>query len=143
MTLRRLTHHATVALLLFTLAPAGDSPGSAAEQGKAAPTQLLPLIRSARSGPWSAPQTWEGGKVPAALARVQIRQGHRVVYDLRSDDVMRFVHIAGTLTFAADRDTRLNVGLIKIQAGDDATEDGFDCDGHIPDIAPGKERPAL
>src|SRR5215470_11616972 len=30
------------------------------------------LTRSARSGPWSAPATWEGDKVPAAGARVQV-----------------------------------------------------------------------
>src|SRR5438046_534173 len=28
-----------------------------------------PLIRSARSGPWSASATWEGGRVPGAGAR--------------------------------------------------------------------------
>src|SRR5262245_53406797 len=67
------------------------------------------VIRSARSGPWSAPATWEGGKVPAAGARVLIRNGHRVVYDVNSEAVLRGVNVAGTLTFAADRDTRLDV----------------------------------
>lgn len=88
-------------------------------------------IRSAKSGPWSAAATWEGGKVPAALARVQIQQGHAVVYDVKSDHVIRFIHIAGALSFAHDKDTLLNVGLIKIQAGKEATEDGFDCDAHM------------
>src|SRR5262245_22924 len=74
---------------------------------KAAP----PLVRSARSGAWSAPATWEGGKVPAAGARVQIRTGHVVTYDVKSDRVIRSIHVAGTLTFARDRDTRLDVGL--------------------------------
>src|SRR4051794_21819145 len=58
------------------------------------------LIRSARNGPWSAPATWEGNKVPAAGARVQVRQGHTVVYDVASDQPLRSVHVAGTLTFA-------------------------------------------
>ncbi|HEX4611698.1 MAG TPA: G8 domain-containing protein [Urbifossiella sp.] len=89
-----------------------------------------PLIRSAKSGPWSAAATWEGGAVPAAGARVQVRPGHTVVYDVKSDAVIRSVHAGGTLTFARDRDTLLNVGLIKIQAGDDASENGFDCDAH-------------
>jgi hypothetical protein len=93
--------------------------------------QNAPLIRSATSGPWTAAATWEGGKVPAAGARVQIREGHVVAYDAASDDLLRFLHIAGTLSFAPDKDTRLNVGLIKIQAGHDATEDGFDCDAHV------------
>jgi hypothetical protein len=33
------------------------------------------LIRSSRSGPWSAAATWEGGKVPAAGARVRHHRG--------------------------------------------------------------------
>ena len=89
------------------------------------------LIRSAGSGPWSAPTTWEGGAVPTAGARVQVRAGHTVRYDVASDAVIRSIHVAGTLSFAPDRDTRLDVGLIKIQAGDDASEDGFDCDAHL------------
>src|SRR5262249_29141568 len=43
-----------------------------------------PLVRSARGGPWSAPATWEGGRVPGAGARVQVRAGHAVTYDLKS-----------------------------------------------------------
>jgi hypothetical protein len=38
------------------------------------------LIRSARSGAWSAPGTWEGGKVPVSGARAQVRAGHTVTY---------------------------------------------------------------
>jgi hypothetical protein len=49
--------------------------------------------------------------------RVQIRQGHVVVYDLQSEQPIRLVHVAGTLTFDRQKDTRLDVGLIKIQAG--------------------------
>jgi hypothetical protein len=113
---------------------------AAAQPGKGAPP---PLVRTIRSGPWSAPTTWEGGKPPATGARVQIRTGHTVTYDLKSDQVIRSIHVAGTLTFARDRDTRLDVGLIKIQAGDDASEDGFDCDAHAGEPAPGATRPAL
>jgi G8 domain len=101
------------------------------------------LFRSAASGLWSSPATWEGKKVPAAGARVQIRTGHAVAYDVSSSDVVRSLHIAGTLTFAADRDTRLEVGLIKIQPGDDASESGFDCDVHLPELAPDEPRPVL
>jgi hypothetical protein len=101
-----------------------------------------PIVRSARSGPWSAPATWEGGKVPTAGAKVQIRTGHTVTYDLKSDRVIRSIHVAGTLTFARDKDTRLDVGLIRIQPGEEATEEGFDCDAHAaePGLGP---RPAL
>jgi hypothetical protein len=101
------------------------------------------LIRSTRSGLWSAAATWEGGQVPAAGARVQVRAGHTVTYDVRSEAVIRSVHVAGTLTFARDRDTRLDVGLLKVQPGDDARENGFDCDAHLAPPAPGTPRPAL
>lgn len=104
-----------------------------------------PLIRSARSGAWSDPQTWEGGHVPAGGARVQVRGGHAVVYDLNNAEAtIRSIHVAGTLEFARDRDTRLDVGLIKIQPGDDASENGFDCDAHgVAAAQPGEAKPAL
>jgi hypothetical protein len=109
----------------------------------AEPAPLPPLVRTAQSGPWSAASTWEGGKVPLAGARVQVRAGHTVVYDVDSTVPIRSIHVAGTLTFAPDRDTRLDVGLIKIQPGDDASENGFDCDAHAPDVAPAQARPVL
>src|ERR1051326_2530632 len=84
------------------------------------------IIRSAASGPWSAAATWAGGKLPAAGDRVLIREGHQVVYDVKSDAAIRAINIAGVLSFASDRDTQLNVGLIKIQPGENFSEDGFD-----------------
>src|SRR5262245_12451944 len=89
------------------------------------------LIRSSRSGLWSSADTWDGGKVPAGGARVQIRSGHTVTYDVTSAEVIRSIHVAGTLTFARDRDTHVDVGLIKIQPGEDAGEDGFNCEAHL------------
>jgi hypothetical protein len=110
---------------------------------RAADDRPADLIRSAKSGPWSAVATWEGGKVPGSLARVQICAGHAVRYDVQSKIVIRSIHVAGTLSFATDRDTRLEVGLIKIQPGDSASEDGFDCDAHLPAVKPGTQLPAL
>jgi hypothetical protein len=107
--------------------------------GKEAPE----WIRSAKSGPWSKAATWQGGKVPPAGSCVQVRAGHRVTYDLNSDRAIRTIHVAGILSFARDKTTRLDVGLIKIQAGDKATEDGFDCDAHPTKVNPKKPRPAL
>lgn len=101
------------------------------------------VSRSARSGPWSAAATWEEGRVPGAGARVLVREGHKVVYDIASDKAIRAINIAGTLTFAIDKDTRLDVGLIKIQSGDEFSEDGFDCEAHVEPLAPGQSRPAL
>src|SRR5215211_410527 len=84
------------------------------------------VIRSAGSGAWSSPQTWEGGQVPPAGARVLVRAGHRVTYDVDgADRVLRSVHVAGTLAFAPDRDTRLDVGLLMVRPGDDVSETGI------------------
>jgi hypothetical protein len=102
-----------------------------------------PVIRSAKSGPWSAGATWEGGSVPGAGARVLIRHGHTITYDTKSDVVIRGASVSGVLTFAPDKDTVLNVGLIKIQPGDEYSEDGFDCEGHATEPEPGKSLPAL
>ena len=90
------------------------------------------------------PATWEGGKVPAQGNRVQVRTGHTVAYDVNSDQVIRSIHVAG-VSFSRDKDTRLDVGLIKIQPGDDASENGFDCDAHLTRLADLAEKamPAL
>ena len=53
------------------------------------------------------------GNDPDPGARVQIRSGHTVRYDVISTAVIRSIHVAGTLSFAGDRDTRLTVGLIR------------------------------
>jgi hypothetical protein len=100
-------------------------------------------VRSAKSGPWSDKATWQGGKIPPAGSRVQIRAGHAVTYDLHSDQAIRTIHIAGALSFARVKTTRLDVGLIIIQAGDEASEDGFDCDAHPARVDPKMPRPAL
>ena len=42
-------------------------------------------LRSARSGAWSVAETWEGGKVPVAGAKVHVQTGHVVEYDVKSD----------------------------------------------------------
>src|SRR5262249_34249225 len=112
---RRTAAVAACFLLGLAVAAVRRLPADAPNPGKADPTG----IRSARSGPWSAPATWEGGKVPAAGARVLVRAGHRVVYDVRSAETIRGINVAGTLSFAPDRDTLLVVGLIKVQAGEE------------------------
>ncbi len=126
-------------LVALGLAVPADAPAQLPSAGKT----TARLIRSARSGPWSAPATWEGARIPAAGSRVQIRTEHTVTYDLTSDRVIRSIHVAGTLRFAPDRDTRLDVGLIKIQPGANAGEDGFDCDAHAAPLVRGRPRPAL
>jgi hypothetical protein len=134
--------YSLIAAFVMLTAP-GTRAVQAAESPAANPAGLPALVRSARSGPWSAPSTWEGGHIPAPGARVQIRPGHTVRYDVNADQALRSIHLAGTLTFARDRDTRLDVGLLKIQPGADASENGFDCDAHLPALAPGQPRPTL
>lgn len=90
-----------------------------------------PVIRTAQSGPWSAASTWEGGKQPGAGVAVLVRAGHTVTYDVKATEAIRSLHIAGTLTFATDRDTQLNAGLIRVQQDEDTSEEGFECDAHI------------
>jgi hypothetical protein len=124
-------------LLLSILGAAAHGAGSSAYEPPAK------VIRSARSGPWSTPATWDGAKVPGAGDRVLIRPGHTVVYDVRAEHAIRMIHIAGMLTFAPEKGTLLNVGLIKIQLGNDTREDGFDCDAHAPRSDPAGPRPTL
>jgi hypothetical protein len=115
----------------------------AAAVGSYAADSETAVSRSARSGQWSAAATWETGRVPDAGARVLVREGHTVLYDIASNKAIRAINVAGTLTFATDRDTRLDVGLIKIQTGDEFSEEGFACDAHLEPLALGHARPAL
>lgn len=105
----------------------------------------VPVVQTAKSGPWSAAATWVGGKVPGPNVKVKIVAGHTVTYDVqaKADEVIRSLHIAGTLTFDPNKTTQLNVGLIKIQDSEDTDEEGFDCEGHVAEPEPGKQRPAL
>lgn len=90
--------------------------------------------RTAASGRWSDSATWADQRVPRAGDRVQVRTGHAVVYDVESADALRMVHAAGTLRFARDRNTRLDVGLLKVSDGEETTEGGFTC--HVAAGAP-------
>ncbi|MDY3561192.1 hypothetical protein R5W23_002454 [Gemmata sp. JC673] len=100
-------------------------------------------VRSKQSGAWSAKETWDAGRVPAAGDRVVVRSGHHVVYDADSKDVIRLVQVAGTLEFARDRRTRLEVGLITVSAREEPSEEGFDCHAAPAAPAPDRPRPAL
>jgi formylglycine-generating enzyme required for sulfatase activity len=108
---------------------------------------LLPAagetIRSAKSGEWSSAETWEGKAQPKAGDVVLIRAKHRVTYDVANDVIIRAVHVAGTLAFAPDRNTKLCTGLIRIASGEDCTEEGFDCHARPVAADRGTERPAL
>ena len=103
------------------------------------------LIRSVQSGAWSSAATWEGQEVPGHGVQVQVRPGHTVTYDVQAPEslVIRALFIAGTVSFATDKSTQLNVGLIKIEASDSTEEDGFDCDMHLEEADPLAPKAAL
>ncbi len=84
--------------------------------------------------------------MPGEGARVLVRAGDTVTYDVSSSTLIRSIHVAGTLAFARDRDTRLDVGLIKIEPGESQGESGADCDafagskgGPLPALEVGTE----
>lgn len=116
-----------IALAPFAMFPASSSAhDDHGHKPAAGPTPIL----SAKSGNWSAADTWQGGKVPGEGARVLIASGHAVTYDVAADAVIRAINVAGTLRFAQDRNTKLNVGLIRVESVEHFTEEGFDCDAH-------------
>ena len=97
------------------------------------PAGLLAVgeIESARNGPWSAPATWAGGQVPGEGARVLVRAGHRVVYDVQSDAVIRGITVAGTypnFTLAITTKTGITgtaVVTVKVSDGTNFTTKSF------------------
>ncbi len=103
-------------------------------------------LRSVKSGPWSAPGTWDAQRVPREGDRVLIGRKTRVLYDGDNPAVIRYLQVAGVLSFARDRSTTLNVGIITIQATEEYAETVFDCHAVVEDrkygSAPG-ERAAL
>ena len=106
-------------------------------------------IRSVKDGKWSDPGTWQPARVPAAGDRVLVSAGTRIEYDVVSKDVLRLIQVVGTLSFARDGDTELNVALLKVQKSDTCSESGFACDflhrakGGEPTDAPQGGMPAL
>ena len=100
--------------------------------GTAARSDEPVVVRTAKSGAWSAPTTWDAGRVPGKGDQVIIGPTHEVLYDVESRDVIRLVQIAGKLEFARDRNTLLEAGLVTLLASEEPTEAGFDC--HVPGV---------
>ena len=92
--------------------------------------------RTARSGKWSDAGTWLNQRAPRAGDNVQIRTGHAVTYDVHSTNALRVVHVAGTLTFAREKSTRLDVALLKVLPGEECSDDGFNCHETITTVEP-------
>ena len=85
-------------------------------------------LRSKQDGAWSDPKTWQPARVPRQNDRVLVSRQTNVVYDVQSKDVIRLVQVVGKLQFARDRNTLLNVGILKVQNSDECSESGFACD---------------
>jgi hypothetical protein len=93
-------------------------------------------IRSVQDGKWSDARTWKPARVPGAGDRVLIGRGTRVEYDVQTEEVVRLVQVVGTLSFARDRDTELNVGILTIQHSEVYTEHGFACEFEGASVGP-------
>lgn len=85
-------------------------------------------IRSTKDGNWSDAAIWLPERVPGAGDRVLVSRGTTVTYNVASSTVLRLVQVVGTLRFARDRDTEMNVGILKVQNSDACSESGFACD---------------
>jgi hypothetical protein len=99
--------------------------------------------RTANSGNWSDPATWENRHTPGAGDSVQVRPGHVVTYDVSSDAGLKILHVAGTLSFSREKSTRLDVSLLKIQPGEECSPDGFTCAVHHAAAAAEKKNQAV
>lgn len=93
-------------------------------------------LRSVKSGPWSAPGTWDAQRAPREGDRVLIGRKTKVLFDVDSPAVIRYLQVAGVLSFARDRNTTLNVGVITIQATEEYAETSFDCHAAVEENKP-------
>lgn len=85
-------------------------------------------LRSVANGKWSNPKTWKPARVPGKGDRVLVSRGTTIEYDAKNKDVIRLLSVAGTLSFARDRDTELNVGILTVQHTEECSEQGFACE---------------
>jgi hypothetical protein len=106
-------------------------------------------LQSVSDGKWSDAETWKPPSVPGKGDRVLVSRGTHVEYDVESKDVIRLLQVVGTLEFARDRNTLLNIGVLKVQDSDACSESGFACDFHHvnkkgePESTPDGPLPAL
>jgi hypothetical protein len=93
-------------------------------------------IRSVHDGKWSDANTWQPARVPGQGDRVLVARGTHVEYDVRCKEVIRMIQIAGTLSFARDCDTELNVGILAVVHSEECSEHGFSCDFEGAGVGP-------
>ena len=85
-------------------------------------------IRSVKDGKWSDKNIWKPARLPKSGDRVLISRETTVEYNVQSKEVFRMVQVVGTLSFARNVDTEMNVGILKIEDSDLCSENGFACD---------------
>ncbi len=125
----------TLSICLFAVTPQISAAPPAGDGGHAHHHHVDPDLRSAKDGNWLDPKTWTPARVPKAGDRVLVTRGTKVLYDVADKSVIRMVQVVGSLTFARDRNTELNVGLLKVQNSDECSERGFSCDfGEVNDV---------
>ncbi len=140
-------HLARVILVVGALMVAQGSVEGQHEHKHASNVQFT--VRAVVSGKWSEPKTWDPPRLPGKGDLVLIGRGMTVQYNVASKAVIRLIQVVGTLDFARDRNTELNVAILKVQDSDTCSESGFACDfrgvnkSGEPSDAPGGGMPAL
>lgn len=90
--------------------------GSMSHQGTTAIEKLINSTSmthtAVRSGSWSDPKTWKGGRVPGKSANVLIAKGVTVTYDTVGEVDLKTVAVRGRLQFATWKDTQMRVETI-------------------------------
>jgi len=72
-------------------------------------------------GDWSDPGTWANGRVPGSEAKVLIRDGVSVTYDMDSNAALKTVRVDGDLTWSTDQNTHMRVETIVTSHGSKIT----------------------
>ena len=70
-------------------------------------------LKSVRNGACSEASTWQPARVPQEGDRVLVSRQTRILYDADNSARIRLLQVAGALSFARDRNTSLNVGVLK------------------------------
>jgi hypothetical protein len=60
---------------------------------------------------------WTANRLPGRGESALISAGHQITYDVQSDVEVGRLQIQGTLSFARDRSTRLDVGNVIVDRG--------------------------
>jgi hypothetical protein len=88
-------------------------------------------LESKSDGAWSNAETWQPERIPKTGDEILISSGHKILYDVESTDLIHKIHVEGALVFAHEKDTELNVAVIRVGGKmDDAHSDVADVNDH-------------